>query len=167
MALGAFLLVILPLLAFVGGSYLFSYMSYKGDNFRKEMSASVSETFGVQAEFEDAFTVSRSAVKNRKLRATGPPSSPVAAFDLTNLEARLNMSSFFSKTWTIPHLVADKAMFHLRPVAAASSTAEAAPLLLQETIKILAAMRIASVSGVSGPTSVPIPIRYIAWRGCM
>lgn len=125
MLMGAFLVVILPILTFILGSFLFSYMAYKGERFRRDMSASVNETLGVQGEFEDTFSVSKLTVKNRRFSATGAPDSVLAAFDLNNLEARLKSSSFFSDIWRIPHLVADKAMLELRPLPATATQEQA------------------------------------------
>ncbi len=141
MLVGAFLLVILPILSFVGGSFLFSYLAYKGERFRKEMSASVNEALGVQGEFEDTFKVSKLTMKNRKFSAVGADNSVLAAFDLSNLEARLRASSYFSKEWRLPHLVADRAMLEFRPLPADASgeQAEAASPRLDEAIKVLAA----------------------------
>lgn len=137
---GAFLLVFLPIASFIGGSFLFSYMAYKGERFRKEMSASVNESLGIQGEFEDTFKVSKLTMKNRKFSAVGADDSVLAAFDLSNLEARLRASSYFSKAWRISHLVTDRAMMHFRPLPAGTNTQQAnATAPVEETIKILAA----------------------------
>ncbi len=136
--LATFLLVLLPILTFVFGSFLFSYMAYKGERFRRDMSVSVSETLGVKGEFEHKFDVSRLTVKNRKFSATGPTTSPVAAFELTNVESRLRPSSFFSKEWSISNLVADRATFHLRPLTP-QAPAAAPAAMVEEVVKLLAA----------------------------
>lgn len=136
----AFLLIVLPLATFVAGSFLFSYMAYKGERFRKEMSLSVSEALGFQGEFEDKFSVSRLTIKNRRFSATGSDRSVLAAFDAQNLEARLRASSYFSKEWRLPHLVADRANLHLRPLPPGSgSTDSTNAAVLQEALNILVA----------------------------
>lgn len=140
MVMVASLLIVLPILTFVGGSFLFSFMAYKGERFRKEMSVSVSEHLGFQGEFEDTFNVHRLTIKNRKFSAVGSENSVLAAIELSNLEARLRASSYFSDVWRIPHLVADRAMLHLRPLPPGQNqSAEAAAPVFEETLKILAA----------------------------
>jgi len=138
MMMGLGLLILLPILAFVAGSFLFSYLAYGGEKFRKEMSESVSESIGYQGEFEDPFKVSKLAVKNRKFSAAGPDDSVLAGFTLTNMEARLRFGSFLSKDWLISHLIADRAELQLRPLPPQVEGTTQVPLL-DEAIKVLAA----------------------------
>lgn len=137
MVMGTALLILLPILAFVGGSFLFSYLAYGGEKFRKQMSESVSETIGFRGEFEDPFVVSKLSMKNRKFNAVGPDDSVLTSLILTNTAARLQFGSFFSEDWKIAHLITDRAELQLRPVPPKLEETALAPV--QEAIEILAA----------------------------
>lgn len=137
MVVGIGLVILLPILAFIGGSFLFSYFAYGGEKFRKEMSESVSETIGFRGEFEDPFAVSKLSVKNRKFNAVGPDDSVLTSLILTNTAARLQFGSFFSDEWNISQLIADRAELQLRPVPPGVEETALAPV--QEAIRILAA----------------------------
>ena len=138
MMMGLGLLILLPILAFVAGSFLFSYLSYGGERFRKEMSESVSEVTGYQGEFEDPFNVSKLAMKSRKFTAVGPDDSVLAGFTLTNTEARLRFGSFLSKDWIISQLIADRAELQFRPLPPQVEGTAQVPVL-DEAIKVLVA----------------------------
>jgi len=102
------------------------------------MSESVSEAIGYQGEFEDPFKVSKLAMKNRKFSAVGPDDSVLAAFTLTNTEARLRFGSFLSKDWLISHLVTDRAELQFRPLPPQVEGTAKVPDL-EEAVKVLAA----------------------------
>ena len=68
MSMVAFLLLILPVIAFVGGSYLFSYMAYQSERFRKEMSSKVGEMTGFEGEFAETFSTNKFSFKNHFFR---------------------------------------------------------------------------------------------------
>ena len=130
-----FLLVLLPILAFVVGSYVFSYISLKGESFRKSMTESVNEKLGVNGEFEDKFNITGRTLENRSYSAIGPKDSLVAQMDLRSLSARMRFTSMFSKDWQIDHLDCDEARIELRPLAAPAAGAAQAAFPLDDAEK--------------------------------
>ena len=117
MSMVAFLLLILPVIAFVGGSYLFSYMAYQSERFRKEMSSKVGEMTGFEGEFAETFSTNKFSFKNPKYSGIGPDESVLAEMDMKNLEAYPRFSSLLSDNWDIKRFIIDEGKLHLRPIA--------------------------------------------------
>ncbi len=134
-----FLFLILPVVAYVGGSYLFSYLSYGSERFRKELSISVGRQLELTGEFEDRCSISGVTIKNRRYSGTGPDDSVVADVRFTNIEAQLRASSLVSNAWKITQLVVDEAALHLRPISNEAASQTPGTANLTEPLRILAA----------------------------
>mgnify|MGYP007101538894 CR=1 FL=1 len=148
-----FLLIVLPIVAFVGGSFLFSYLAYEGERFRKEMSGQVGAMTGFEGEFAETFSTSKFSFKNRKYSGIGPDDSILAEMDLVNLEIYPRFGSLMTDEWDISRFIVDEGKFHLRPMV--PPVAGAAVDETASVTKIMGPDVLAAKLGFSGaPASV-------------
>lgn len=113
----AFLIIGLPVLTFIGGSYLFSYLHFETDTFRKDISQAASEWLGVQGEFETNFEVSQLKFQNQHFQGINASrSSVLAEVEMQNIEAHGRFGSMMSDAWQVSLLRCDEGLLRFRDV---------------------------------------------------